>query len=70
MLMMKKLNNCNLLNKKYVMLLINCILFFFLQLKPSFSQTNDPNKEVNSNKVNAEIIKKDRLRNNLTYPSG
>ena len=55
MLMMKKLNNFNLLNKKYAMLLIHCILFFCLQLKPSFAQSNFSNKEVSSNNVNAEI---------------
>ena len=55
MLMMKKLNNYNLLNKKYVILLSHCILFFCLQLKPSFAQTSDFNKENSSNKVNTEI---------------
>ena len=55
MLMMKKLNNYNLSSKKYVMLLIHCILFFCLQLKFSFAQTNFTNKEVSSNNVNAEI---------------
>ncbi len=53
--MMKKLNNFNLLNKKYVMLLIPSILFFYLQLKPSFAQTYFSNKEVSSNNVNVEI---------------
>ena len=55
MLMMKKLNNFNLSNKKYVMLLIHCTLFFCLQLKHSFAQTDFSNKEVSSNNVNAEI---------------
>ena len=55
MLMMKKLNNFNLSNKKYVMLLIHCILFFCLQLKLSFAQTNFSKKEVSSNNINAEI---------------
>ena len=55
MLMIQKLNNFNLLNKKYVMLLIHFILFFCLQLKPCFAQTNFLNKEVSSNNINAEI---------------
>ena len=53
--MMKKLNNYDLLNMKSVILLSYCILFFCLQVKPSFSQTNDVNKEVSSNKVNVEV---------------
>ena len=44
--MMKKLNNYYLLKKKYVTMLCHCILFFCLQLKLSFAQTNDFNKEV------------------------
>ena len=55
MLMMKKLNNYYLLKKKYVTMLCHCILFFCLQLKLSFAQTNDFNKEVSSNKINANI---------------
>ncbi len=55
MLMMKKLNNYDLLNMKCVILLSYCILFFCLQVKPSFSQTNDVNKEVSSKKVNVEV---------------
>ena len=55
MLMMKKLNNFNLSNKKYVILLIHCILFFCLQLKPSLAQTNFSNNEVSSNNVSSEI---------------
>ena len=53
--MMKKLNNYDLLNMKCVILLSYCILFFCLQVKPSFSQTNDVNKEDSSNKVNVEV---------------
>ena len=53
--MMKKLNNCNLMNRKCVMLLSHCILFFVLQLKFSFAQTNGLNKDVSSNNVRAEI---------------
>ena len=53
--MMKKLNNYYLLKKKYVTMLCHCILFFCLQLKLSFAQTNDFNKEVSSNKINANI---------------
>ena len=52
---MKKLNNCNLFNKKCVMYLSHCALFLFLQLKFSFAQTNELNKEVSSNNFNAEI---------------
>lgn len=55
MLMMKKLNNFNMLYKKCVILLSHCILFFFIQLKPSFSEIKNFNKEVSSNKVNGEI---------------
>ena len=55
MLMMKKLNNYNMSYKKCVILLSHCILFFFIQPKPSFSVTNDFNKEISSNKVNGEI---------------
>ena len=55
MSMMKKLNNCNLFNKKCVMYLSHCALFLFLQLKFSFAQTNELNKEVSSNNFNAEI---------------
>ena len=53
--MMKKLNNYNMSYKKCVILLSHCILFFFIQPKPSFSVTNDFNKEISSNKVNGEI---------------
>ena len=53
--MMKKLNNCNLFNKKCVIFLSHCALFLFLQLKFSFAQTNELNKEVTSNNFNAEI---------------
>ena len=53
--MMKKLNNCNLFNKKCVIFLSHCALFLFLQLKFSFAQTNELNKEVSSNNFNAEI---------------
>ncbi len=53
--MTKKLNNHDLLDKKYVTILIYCILFFCIQIKPSFSQTNEFNKEVSSKNVNAEI---------------
>ena len=53
--MMKKLNNYNLLNMKFVIFLSYCILFFCFQLKSSFSQINDVNKEVYSNNVNAGI---------------
>ena len=52
---MKKLNNFNMLNKNCAILLSYCILFFLIQLKPSFSETKDFNKEVSSNKVNGEI---------------
>jgi len=52
---MKKLNSGNLLNKNCLFFLSHCILFFFLQLKPCFAETNDLNKESSSNKVNAEI---------------
>ena len=52
---MKKLNNCNLLNKKCVIFLSHCALFFLLQLKFSIAQTNELNKEVPSNNFNAEI---------------
>ena len=55
MLMMKKINNFNFLNKKCVILLSHFVLLFCLQLKPSFAQTNFSNKEVSSNNVNAEI---------------
>ena len=53
--MMKKLNNCNLLNKKCVIFLSHCALFFLLQLKFSIAQTNELNKEVPSNNFNAEV---------------
>ncbi len=53
--MMKKLNNCNLFNKKCVIFLSHCALFLFLQLKFSFAQTNELNKEISSNNFNAEI---------------
>ena len=53
--MMKTLNNCNLFNKKCVIFLSHCALFLFLQLKFSFAQTNELNKEVSSNNFNAEI---------------
>ena len=52
---MKKLNNYNLLNKKCVILLCHCLFFICLQLKLSFAQTNDFNKEVSSSKINTEI---------------
>ena len=52
---MKKLNSNNLLNKNCLFFLSHCILFFCLQLKLCFAQTNDFNKEVSSNNVNAEI---------------
>mgnify|MGYP001479504490 CR=1 FL=1 len=52
---MKKLNSNNLLNKNCLFFLSHCILFFYLQLKLCFAQTNDFNKEVSSNNVNAEI---------------
>ena len=52
---MKTLNNCNLFNKKCVIFLSHCALFLFLQLKFSFAQTNELNKEVSSNNFNAEI---------------
>jgi len=52
---MKKLNNCNLFNKKCVIFLSHCALFLFLQLKFSFAQTNELNKEISSNNFNAEI---------------
>ena len=52
---MKKLNSNNLLNKNCLFFLSHCILFFCLQLKFCFAQTNDFNKEVTSNNVNAEI---------------
>ena len=55
MSMMKKLNNCNLINNKCVIFLSHCALFLFLQLKFSFAQTNELNKEVSSNNFNAEI---------------
>ena len=55
MLMMKKLNNFNILNKKCVILMTHFVLLFCLQLKPSLAQTNFPNKEVSSNNVSAEI---------------
>ncbi len=55
MLMMKKLNEFNFLNKICVILLSHFVLLFCLQLKPSFAQTNFSNKEVSSNNVNAEI---------------
>ncbi len=55
MLMMKKLNNYNLLNNEFVILLIHCILFFCIELKSSFAQTYDFKKEVSSNNVSAEI---------------
>ncbi len=55
MLMMKKLNKLNILYKKFVILLSHCILYFLIQLKPSFSETNNFDKEVSTNKVNAEI---------------
>ena len=53
--MMKKLNKFNLLYKMCVILLSYYILFFCLQLKPVFAQTNDINKEVSSKNINAEI---------------
>ena len=53
--MMKKLNNFNFLNKKCVILITHFVLLFFLQLKPSFAQTNFSNKEVSTNNVNAGI---------------
>jgi hypothetical protein len=52
---MKKLNNFNTLYKQCVILLSHCILFFFIQQKPSFSDNNNFNKEVSSNKVIGEI---------------
>ncbi|OUW58727.1 MAG: hypothetical protein CBD59_02220 [Alphaproteobacteria bacterium TMED199] len=52
---MKKLNSNNLFNKNCLFFLSHCILFFCLQLKLCFAQTNDFNKEVSSNNVNAEI---------------
>jgi hypothetical protein len=52
---MKKLNSNNLLNKNCLFFLSHCILFFCLQLKLCFAQTNDFNKEVSSNNVNNEI---------------
>jgi hypothetical protein len=52
---MKKLNSNNLLNKNCLFFLSHCILFFCLQLKLCFAQTNDLNKEVSSNNVNNEI---------------
>ena len=52
---MKKLNSNNLLNKNCLFFLSHCILFFCLQLKLCFAQTNDFNKEVSSNNVNDEI---------------
>ena len=52
---MKKLNSNNLLNKNCLFFLSHCILFFCLQLKLCFAQTNDFNEEVSSNNVNAEI---------------
>ncbi len=52
---MKKLNNFNMLYKKCIFLLSHCILFFFIQLKSTFSETNNFNKEVSSNKVISEI---------------
>ncbi len=55
MLMMKKLNKFNFLNKKCVIWMTHFVLLFCLQLKPSFAQTNFSNKEVSSNNVNAEI---------------
>ena len=55
MLMMKKLNNFNFLNKKCVILMTHFVLLFCLQLKSSLAQTNFPNKEVSSNNVSAEI---------------
>ena len=55
MLMMKKLNNYDLLNMKCVILLSCCILFFCFLVKPSFSQTKNVNNEVSSNKVNVEV---------------
>ena len=53
--MMKKLNDYNLLNKKNVILLTQCILFFCLLLKPSLAQKNDFNKESSLNSVNTKI---------------
>ena len=53
--MMKKPNNCNLFNKKFLIFLSHCALFIFLQIKLSFAQTNALNKEVSSNNFNAEI---------------
>ena len=52
---MKKLNSNNLFNKNCLFFLSHCILFFCLQLKLCFAQTNDFNKEVSSNNVNDEI---------------
>ncbi len=52
---MKKLNSNNLLNKNCLFFLSHYILFFCLQLKLCFAQTNDFNKEVSSNNVNNEI---------------
>ena len=52
---MKKLNNFNFLNKKCVILLSHFVLFFCLQLKFSFAQTNISNEEVSSNNISAEI---------------
>ncbi len=52
---MKKLNSNNLLDKNCLFFLSHCILFFCLQLKFCFAQTNDFNKEVSSNNVNADI---------------
>ena len=63
--MMKKLNNYSLMNKKYMMLLSHCVLFFFLQLKFSFAQTNGLNKNVSSNNVRAEIKVSDLAKPSL-----
>ena len=52
---MKKLDNFNFSNEKCIILLCHFFLFFCLQLKPSFAQTNLSNKEVSPNNVNAEI---------------
>ena len=53
--MMKKLNKNNSLNKNCLFFLSHCILFFCLQLKLCFAQTNNFDKEVSSNNINTEI---------------
>ena len=52
---MKKLSNYNLLFKQCVILLSCCILFFCLQQKSAFAQTDELNKKDSSKNVKADI---------------